>query len=70
MSEPSGDQALQGKVAIVTGAGGDIGRAICVRYAQEGARVRRRRDCSKPRRPHGGGRARRRAARRWRARPT
>ena len=39
MSEPSGDQLLEGKVAIVTGAGGDIGRAICVRYAQEGARV-------------------------------
>ena len=39
MSEPSGSNLLQGKVAIVTGAGGDIGRAICVRYAQEGARV-------------------------------
>src|SRR5438067_2340651 len=39
MSEPSGEGLLQGKVTIVTGAGGDIGRAICVRYAQEGARV-------------------------------
>ncbi len=33
------DGRLQGKVAIVTGAGGDIGRTICVRYAREGARV-------------------------------
>ena len=39
MSEARNDQLLKGKVAIVTGAGGDIGRAICVRYAQEGARV-------------------------------
>src|SRR3954451_2904275 len=39
MSEASGDQLLPGKVAIVTGSGGDIGRAICVRYAEEGARV-------------------------------
>ena len=37
MNEPTG--RLAGKVAIVTGAGGDIGRAICVRYAQEGAQV-------------------------------
>src|SRR4051795_11696393 len=39
MSEPSGEQLLQGKGAIVTGSGGDIGRAIAVRYAEEGARV-------------------------------
>src|SRR5262245_57169244 len=30
---------LQGKVAIVTGAGSGMGRAIALRYGQEGARV-------------------------------
>ena len=39
MTEPNTDGRLRGKVAIVTGAGGDMGRTISVRYAREGARV-------------------------------
>jgi 3-oxoacyl-[acyl-carrier protein] reductase len=30
---------MQGKVAVVTGAGGGIGSAICLRLAQAGASV-------------------------------
>lgn len=30
---------LSGKTAVVTGGAGAIGRAICLRYAQEGAAV-------------------------------
>ena len=38
--EPSGHgRRLAGKTAIVTGAGAGIGRAVCVRFAEEGANV-------------------------------
>ena len=39
MAEATSDQRLRDKIAVVTGAGGDIGRAIGLRYGREGARV-------------------------------
>ena len=35
----SGRRRLEGQIAVVTGAGGDIGRAICARLAFEGAQL-------------------------------
>ena len=31
--------SLEGKVALVTGGSGGIGRAVCLRYGAEGAKV-------------------------------
>jgi NAD(P)-dependent dehydrogenase (short-subunit alcohol dehydrogenase family) len=40
MSAVTLHKLLDGRAAIVTGAGGDIGRAIVVRHAQERPHVR------------------------------
>ena len=37
--QPSARGRLRGKVAIITGAGGNLGREICARFLQEGADI-------------------------------
>lgn len=39
MGDDGKARRLEGKVAVITGAGGGIGRATCLRFAAEGARV-------------------------------